>query len=317
MGNTQKRPPGFLLQFFRWFCHEDMLDYIEGDLWEVYDRRLKKSGKWKADWGFFKDVLLLFRPGIISPRKPFQNLTNYAMLQNYFKIGWRNLTRNQEYSLVNVAGLGMSITCCLLIYALVKINFSTDNFHDSPERIYRIVTEMKSNSTHNTSGVPTPLPGLIRENESFAEEIAQVYVAQNVLITTQESEGRQFYREEEGVMFVQPQFFSIFNFPLLSGSLNSLAESPNSVFLTQQKAQKYFGDEDPIGKTLLLDKEIELNVAGILQDFPPNTDFRSGIYLSYQSFKSYMPWLARENFWTGISGNMQCFVLLNKGYTVQ
>lgn len=317
MGNTQKRPPGFLLQFFRWFCHADMVDYIEGDLWEVYDRRLKKSGKWKADWGFFKDVLLLFRPGIISPRRPFQNLTNYAMLQNYFKIGWRNLTRNKEYSLINVAGLAMSITCCLLIYALVKINFSTDNFHDSADRIYRIVTEMKSNSSHHTSGVPTPLPGLIRQNESFAQEIAQVYVAQNVLITTQESQGLQFYREEEGVVFVQPEFFSIFNFPLLSGSFNSLAETPNSVFLTKQKAQKYFGDQDPIGKSLLLDKEIELTVAGVLQDFPPNTDFESGIYLSYQSFKSYMPWLARENFWSGISGNMQCFVLLNKGYTVQ
>ena len=317
MNTNDKRPPGFLIQFFRWFCHADMVDYIEGDLWEVYDRRLKTSGKRKADWGFFIDVLLLFRPGIISPRKPFQNLTNYAMLKNYFKIGWRNLSRNKEYSLINVAGLAMSITCCLLIYALVKINFSTDNFHDSPDRIYRIVTEMKSNSSYHTSGVPTPLPGLIRENESFGEEIAQIYLANNVLITNRESDGLQFYREEEGVVFVQPEFFSIFNFPLISGSYKSLEETPNSVFLTKEKAQKYFGEGDPIGRSLLLDKEIELTVAGILQDFPPNTDFQSGIYVSYQSFKSYMPWLARENFWSGISGNMQCFVLLNKGFSAQ
>ena len=76
MKNSQPSPPRLFLRFFRWFCHPRMKDYIEGDLMEIYDRRVKESGKRKADWKFIKDVLLLFRPGIVSPEKGNHTLTH-------------------------------------------------------------------------------------------------------------------------------------------------------------------------------------------------------------------------------------------------
>ena len=86
-----------LLRFFRWFCHPKMVDYIEGDLMEVYERRLKESGKRKADLKFVADVLLLFRPGIIKPTEGYKHVNTYNMYKSYFKIGWRNLAKNKLF----------------------------------------------------------------------------------------------------------------------------------------------------------------------------------------------------------------------------
>src|SRR6187551_2518505 len=105
MSQRKLYPPRAFLQFFRWYCDATMQDYIEGDLMEVYERRLKKSGKAKADTLFVVDVLLLFRPGIIKPSSGYQHSTNYGMIKSYFKTGWRNLWRNKLYSTLNVTGL--------------------------------------------------------------------------------------------------------------------------------------------------------------------------------------------------------------------
>ncbi len=88
-------PPKFFLRFFHWYCDPKVLDYIEGDLMEVYRVRLKTLGKRKADWKFIIDVTLLFRPGIIKPIEGYKNLNNYGMYKSYFKIGWRNLLKNK------------------------------------------------------------------------------------------------------------------------------------------------------------------------------------------------------------------------------
>src|SRR5688572_29382964 len=105
MKTSPPKPPGFFLRFFRWYCHPRLHDYIEGDLMEVYYRRLKDSGKAKADIRFVFDVIQLFRPGIIRPTGEIRNFNSGIMLRSYFTIGWRNLIRNRGYSITNIAGL--------------------------------------------------------------------------------------------------------------------------------------------------------------------------------------------------------------------
>src|SRR5215207_7414775 len=104
----QSKPPQFFLRFFRWYCHPKLQKYIEGDLMELYEERLKDKGKRKADTKFIIDVLLLFRPGIIRPAEGHQQLNTYGMYKSYFKIGWRNLVRNKGYSFINIGGLAMN-----------------------------------------------------------------------------------------------------------------------------------------------------------------------------------------------------------------
>src|SRR5258708_7571662 len=102
MEKQNSSPSKLFLRFFRWYCHPKMRDCIEGDLMEVYDRRVTNLGKRKADIRFIIDVLLLFRPGIIRPVEGHKNLNTYAMFKNYFIIGWRSLRKNKGYSYINI-----------------------------------------------------------------------------------------------------------------------------------------------------------------------------------------------------------------------
>src|ERR1044071_1514402 len=100
----ERGPSKLFLRIFRWYCNPGMRNYIEGDLLEVYERRVNEIGKRKADLKFIIDVLLLFRPGIIRPFSGYKQLNNYGMLKNYFRIGLRNILINKSHSLINVGG---------------------------------------------------------------------------------------------------------------------------------------------------------------------------------------------------------------------
>src|SRR5688500_16561692 len=115
MKKQQHEPPLLFHRFFRWFCHPQLKKYIEGDLLELYDQQLKRSGKRSADLKFAMDVLLLLRPGIIKPVNKFQATNNYPMLKSYFKIGWRNLLKNKGYSFINIGGLALGMAAAILI----------------------------------------------------------------------------------------------------------------------------------------------------------------------------------------------------------
>src|SRR5258708_20472487 len=123
MKRSKASPPQFVLKFFRWYCHPKMRDYIEGDLMEVYYRRVENLGKRKADIQFIIDVILLFRKGIIRPTEGYKNLNTYGMFKSYFTIGWRSLRKNKGYSYINVIGLtvGMAVTApigFLIVYQI-------------------------------------------------------------------------------------------------------------------------------------------------------------------------------------------------------
>lgn len=313
MGKKQISPPGIFLRFFRWYCHPRMRDYIEGDLLEVYDRRVKKSGKRKADWKFILDVLLLFRPGIIKPRKPYQNLTNFPMYKSYFKIGWRTLLRNKEYTLINIAGLALSITCCILIFVLVKHHLSFDNFHPDKDRIYRVVTEQHRETISYVNSVPSPLGMVLRDNHTYGEQVARMFQESDAVISFERNGEKQLIKEPNGFAFTEVEFFDIFNFPLSKGNMESALTEPNTAILTERLAKKYFGEENPIGQVITYDNFLPFTITGVLQDLPPNTDIKPEIFVSYVTMKDFNPWLASDNAWGGINSGMYCFTKLRPG----
>ncbi|WP_339880656.1 ABC transporter permease [uncultured Algoriphagus sp.] len=307
------QPPKLPLRFFRWFCHPRMLDYIEGDLIEVYERNFQILGKRKADWRFIKDVLLLFRPGIIRPRKPYQNLTPYGMYKSYFKIGWRTLLRNKEYSLINTAGLALSVTCCILIFVMVKHHMGFDDFHPDKYRIYRIVTEQHRETVSYVNSVPSPLGMVLRENHTYGEKVARMFHESNSVISYERNGEKQLIKEPNGFAFTEPEFFDIFNFPLSRGNIKEALEEPNTAILTERLAKKYFGDQNPIGQVITYDNFLPFTITGVLEDFPSTTDIKPEIFVSYNSLKDFNPWLASDDAWGGISSGMFCYTLLRPG----
>lgn len=317
MKNCTEQPPRLFLRFFRWFCHPRMLDYIEGDLLEVYKVRVKKFGKRKADLKFIIDVLLLFRPGIIKPPGKYRNVNNPVMIRNYLKIGYRNIAKNKGYSFINVTGLALSITCAIFIFSFVKYNLSFDNFHRNPDRIYRIVTELHRDVIAYRNNVPSPLGEFFRNDHTYGEKIARVFTERNALITLRNGDDLAKFEETEGIAFSETEFFDIFNFPLLQGDKENVLEEPNTAIITERVAKKYFGDKDAIGETFWLQNKLPFTVTGILKDLPANTDIKSEIFVSYNTLKAYDPWLASDtDGWGGIRDGMKCYTLLRPNTSV-
>src|SRR5260370_8900382 len=112
-----------------------MGDDIEGDLMEVYDRRVMNLGKRHADLRFIVDVFLLFRRGIIKLSEGYKNINTYGMIKSYFKIGWRNILRNKGYSFINIGGLAIGMSVAILIGLWVYDELSFDKYHSNYDRI--------------------------------------------------------------------------------------------------------------------------------------------------------------------------------------
>ncbi len=238
------------------------------------------------------------------------------MLKNYLKIAIRNLQLNKVYALINVMGLALSMSCGILIFALVKHHLSFDNFHHNSDRIYRIVTEQHRDNISYTFSVPNPLGKAFRNDYTFGEKVARICTFDEQLITVKQGNEIKKFKDEQGVAFTEPEFFDIFNYPLLQGDKKTALSEPNTAILTERAAKKYFGDENPINKTFKLDNRIELKITGILKDFPNNTDRQTDIYASYPTLKSYNEWFASDDSWGGIASPMQCFALLRPGVSV-
>jgi putative ABC transport system permease protein len=313
----QHVPPKFFLRLFRCYCHPRLADDIEGDLIEVYRKRVQKNGKRNADIRFVIDVILLFRPGIIRQAEGYQNLNSYPLYKSYLKIGWRNLLRNKSYSIINIAGLALSITCGIFIFSLVKHHLSFDNFHPNSNRIYRVVTELHRDGIAYRNNVPSPLGDLFRKDYTYGEKVARVFTESYALITLRNKNEVVKFKEAEGIAFAETSFFEIFNFPLLLGNKETVLVEPNTAILTERIARKYFGDKDPIGETFWLENKVAFTVTGVLKNLPTNTDIKSEIFVSYPSLKSYDPWMAHEtDGWNGIRDGMKCYVLLQPGVPV-
>lgn len=147
----QTEPPRFILGLLQSFCKPEYHADIEGDLLEHYDKRVASIGKARADLQLLKDVLFLFRPGIIRSAS-LNPLTNTGMIGSYFSMGWRSLWKNKLYSTLNITGLTFGIVCFLLIGLYVHDELTFDDQHTNRDRIYRVISSEK-NSVNGTTVV--------------------------------------------------------------------------------------------------------------------------------------------------------------------
>src|SRR5215467_13213207 len=178
------------------------------------------------------------------------------MLKNYFKVAIRNLARNKNYTIINIAGLSVGIAMCLAIFIIIRFQSSFDNFHSKKDRIYRVLTEYHHSDAANIfygAGVPFGLPRGLKTSFSQIDQISTVFAMYNSQIAVQNDNDKtqKKFKEEKGVFFTEPAFFNIFDFPLLEGTYSSLRD-PNNVLLSKETAEKYFGDwKDAIGKKIV------------------------------------------------------------------
>ncbi len=241
--NNRPLPPQFFLRFFRWFCHPALKDSIEGDLMEFYYERCHASGKRKADWNFIIDVILLCRPGIIKPSHPHHSINHYGMLKNYFKVSIRNIRKYKTFSFINVFGLSVAMSVCMLVMLMLADQKSYDQFHEKKDRIYRILSGQESSKRLYATS-PAPLATTLRTEYPVAEETTNLTPAVGGDITY----NQQIV--QAGGYFAEPSFFRVFSFELEHGNKYTALEAPNSVILSKTLASQLFGDVNPVGKVI-------------------------------------------------------------------
>lgn len=242
------------------------------------------------------------------------------MIRNYFKTAWRSLLRNKSYTVINIAGLGVGVAACLLIFLIVQFETSFDNFHAKKDRIYRIITVTKGpNGTDYDSGVPFPTANGIRTDYPAFKEVAAIMKDDGSHFTVgDENAGTVKKFKEDETFVVEPQFFDIFDFGWLRGNKNALNE-PNSVVLTQSEAERFYGNwMNAMGKIMKLEGKVPLKVTGILKDVPYNTDFQFKLLISYSSMgvKQNDLWSGNQNDWVSIFGSHYCFLVLPDNMTI-
>jgi predicted permease len=237
------------------------------------------------------------------------------MLPNYFTTALRTLIRNRTYTVLNVTGLAVSITACMVIFLLVQYKLDFDAFHTKKDRIYRVVTDThRPTEVSHTAGVPFPLPPALRTDFPQLEAVAAIFHIRNGQFTiNREGSRKDHFREEKGIFFVEPDFFEVFDFAWLSGNPEQSLGNPGSLVLTEETATRYFGNwQRALGQTVRLDWDTTavLKVTGILQNPPATTDFRFRALVSYHDVVSYLKLFGTHEDWGSISSNHQAYVVL-------
>jgi putative ABC transport system permease protein len=264
-------PPKFLLRLLKSFCKPEYHTDIEGDLIELYERRIIALGKNKADWLLFKDVMLLFRPGIIRQAAKYEPVTNYSMIQSYFKTGWRSLRKDKLYSTLNVTGLTFGIVCFLLIGLYVFDELTYDQQHVNAGRIYRVVEHKNVNGE-----VTTIAAGGYKLAEESKRVIPEVENATRMMRTGRANlvDPENPVNFQETVTIADENFLQIFDFPLISGDRRTALKEPNSIVINESLAMRIFNSVNVLGKSLQFSHmQSALKITGILKNHPANSSF--------------------------------------------
>lgn len=223
------------------------------------------------------------------------------MFISYLKTAYSILRRNISYTVLNVAGLTLSIAACLMIFLIVKNELGYDRFYKKADRTYRVTLHALD---YNPSVSVAVAPAL-RNDFPELEQVAQYWYLGTGLVKT----GNTRYNEK-GFAFADAAFLQIFDNTWLAGDPRTALSDPNEVVLTASIARKYFGDNDPMGQIINLDNEHNLKVTGVVKDPPANSSQPFIFLVSYETIRKDM--LANANFYN-ISG-ASTYVLLPEKY---
>lgn len=205
------------------------------------------------------------------------------MLRNYFKIAWRGLMKSKTFSFINTISLTVGLTCCLLLVLYMQHELSFDDFHKNKNRIVRVIMEYSFNGNKAEKGYWTSTYVLPRFASKFPEVESGVRLSSihNVIRFNDKAFN------EDNILFADSTFFSVFSYQLISGNPAKVLWDPQTIVLTETSAKKYFGNENPIGKTVLIGtKQMPFLVTGIAKNCPDNSQLKFDFIASFSSLEA-------------------------------
>ncbi|CAA9228139.1 MAG: Acidobacterial duplicated orphan permease (function unknown) [uncultured Cytophagales bacterium] len=313
------RPPRLADALLEIFFNTYEVEDIQGDLYEVFERRLAAYGPRKARQLYWRDVLRFLNP-LAAQRKispPFPSPNAFAMIRNYLKTALRTLRRDKTYAGLNVTGLALGLAGGLLIFLFVRFHLGTDAFHPHADRIYRVVLDIHSQdgSVEREPGSAAPMGEALRKEFPQVEGTGLLMYFNGVPTLSPRRPGRppEKFVETGGVAYGTRGLFDLFAFRFTAGNPATALDGPGKVVLTERQARKYFGTTQVLGRTIGLNNTTDLTVTGVVKDQRPDTDLKVDVLLSLPTLKIIQPafeldnpgWVA-SNYWT--------FVRLPEGY---
>ncbi|MFC2112427.1 ABC transporter permease [Bacteroidota bacterium] len=201
------------------------------------------------------------------------------MIRNYLMVTVRNLLKNRISSFVNIAGLAIGMAAFILIIQFVRFELSYDNFHEKADRIYRVQQDRynKGELTTQWAAGCSAVGQALFSNFPEVENFTRFQIWNGVF-----SYGENKFREEK-IYMADTSFFEVFSFKLLAGNPDNILDNPLEMVVSESAARKYFGEEDPIGKSLRYNGQVEIMITGIFQDVPRNSHLKPDIVVSWET----------------------------------
>ena len=288
--------------FLRWYCRADLIEEIQGDLYELFKITRQESNLKTARRQFTWNVMRSFRRSTI--RKPSPNINNMP-IKSHFKVAIRLLWKQKSYTIINTLSLALGFACCVFISIYILNEFSYDTKHPNNDRLYRLLSryvwdgEESRGIYHNP-----PLAELLKDNLPEIENAFRVRTTDSRLVKTGEGAQNSY---EQFLIYADQELLEMFHLPLKYGDPSNALEEPFTVVLTEDKAEKYFGKINPLGQSIYLNNQMDqpYRVTGVIAQTKVPSHLQYDFYLSMEGLKesqsgswrrsSYPTYLLLEN----------------------
>lgn len=280
------RPPAWPLKVLRFLIKREYLEEIEGDMEELFYDDVQQRSLRKAKRKYAWEMIRLIRPALLKNFKGSVTINQYPMFKNYFKTSVRSLLKNPLSSFINVFGLSVAIGICLLVFSFMEYAYNVDQFHENKHKVY--LTTFLANrdgASQHYGRSPRPLAEMLKEDFTQVKKVCRVE-DRNVVIKRDDNVFHEVIR------YTDAEFLEMFTFPLKWGTPASLSDL-NSIILSETMATKYFGDENPVGKDMVVifnDKTKKtFNVTGVAAAFPKSHDISFGFLINFENIRIAEP----------------------------
>lgn len=280
--------PKWPFKFLKWYCKEELIDEIEGDLIEAYQERQQYMPS-QAKKQFYKEILQSLNSrnlGIMENYRQSRLLNSWSLIWQYSRVLIRNMAKSKTYSAISIASLALGISCAALIFLYLNKETTYNEVYAKSESIYRI-NHLSHKSGRSYAFAPLGMVPHLIENMESVENGVRIFKYRRAIPISEAKTKHSFNEPRFG--WADPSFFDLFNLPFVHGDPKIALERPNVVVISESTARKYFGNRNPVGETLVFnwDEETSLEVVGVYKNFPTNTSFQldliSNIETCYQT----------------------------------
>lgn len=315
MNKNKTIPPKLAQRFLLRFLRDDLTEEVTGDLDENFYTELKNKSRFRANLNYWRQVILYMRPFAIKKSRPHYS-NHYSMFQNYFKIGWRNLSKQKMYSSIKIGGFALGIAACFLISLFIRDELSYDLQYPDGDRIYRVISSYNDDGSLD-KGVwfQAPFANAIKEDYPEIEKAGRYNSSE--LFGAGSNEIRRADKVEntyeEGFTYADQELLDILGVRFIYGNPARALDEPNTIVITKRKADKFFPGENPLGKLFVLNSNdaVTYKIGGVIENFPRTSHLQFDFFITLKGLEF---WPGEQSYWGAT--NYPTYILLRPGADV-